>query len=96
MEKHLFPLNYKYQAKFLGIIEYRILLPICIIASIVIFFLYILRVDFFISFGIIVLLLLPAVLLLSIGVNGQPTVSYLLALFKFSKAQKVYIYEKRQ
>ena len=53
-QKYLFPLNYKYSTKFMGIIEYKILFPIAI------------------YLGIIILLGLPPILILSVGVNGQP------------------------
>ncbi len=95
MDNYLFPLNYKYASKFLGIIEYKILLPISVYLGIIIFILYILKIDFFVSFGIVILLGLPPILILSINVNGQPPVSYFKAVIKFyRKSQKLYIYRK--
>ena len=93
MDNYLFPLNYKYQTKFLGIIEYKILLPILIYLGIVIFILYIFKIDFFISFGIVILLGLPPILLLSININGESPISYFKAVIKFSsKNKKIYLY----
>ena len=94
MDKHLFPLNYTYKAKFLGLIEYQILLPICIICAIIIFVLYMLRVDFFLGFGIVILFALPSTLILSVGVNGQPAIPYFTAMYKYNKSRKVYVYKK--
>jgi len=94
MKDYFFPLNYKYSAKFLGIIEYNILLPICIFLAIIIFILHSLNVDFFISFGIIIILGLPPILLLSYGINGQPIISYIKAVIIFCIRKKIYIYSK--
>ena len=93
MSSYLFPLNYKYSAKFLGIIEYKVLLPISIYIGIIIFILYMFKVDFFVSFGIVILFGLPPILLLSMNVNGQSPVSYFKAVIKYyRKPQKLYIY----
>lgn len=93
MEKYMFPSNYKFQAKFLGIIEYRYLLPIMIYLGILILILYSLQVDFIIGFAICISLGLPPILLLSIGVNGQPAVPYFMSIIKFTlKKQKLYLY----
>ena len=96
MDKFFFPTNYKFQAKFLGIIEYRYLLPIAFYIGILIIILYSFQVDFFLSFGICIALGLPPILLLSIGVNGQPAVPYFMSIIKFKlKKQKLYLYNIR-
>ncbi len=92
-DKFFFPLNYKYSAKFLGIIEYKVLLPISIVIGIIICILYTLKVDFFVSFGIVVVLAIPSILLLSTGINGQPAIPYIKALILYSNKQKIYIYK---
>lgn len=95
MDKYLFPANYKFQAKFLGIIEYKYLLPIALYIGILIAILYTFQVDFFLSFGICISLGLPPILLLSVGVNGQPAVPYFMSIIKFKlKKQKLYLYNK--
>lgn len=93
MQKYVFPLNYKYSSKFLGIIEYSTLLPVAIYAAILIAILYFIKIDFFISFAIFIILVLPPFLLLSIGINNQPTISYLRAVYKFHKNSKLYLYK---
>ena len=66
MQKYIFPMNYKYSAKFLGIINYSTLLPLAIYANIIGIILYVLKIDFFLSFGIFIILVLPPFLLLFI------------------------------
>lgn len=95
MDKFIFPLNYKYSPKLLGIIEYKILLPIAAYLGFIIFILYSLKVDFFIGFGIIIFFGVPPVIILSMGTNGQPTVPFIKAVFKYTKSNKLYIYKKK-
>lgn len=93
MQKFIFPLNYKYSAKFLGIIEYKILLPLSIYTSFLIIILYLLKLDIFLSFGILAIFVIPPFLLLSIGINNQSPLSYILAVYKFNKNSKLYLYK---
>ena len=93
MQKFIFPLNYKYSTKFLGIIDYSTLLPIIIYSVILIIFFNLLKLDFFISFGLFFILVLPPFLLLSVGINNQPAFSYLKAIYTFYKNSKLYLYK---
>lgn len=93
MQKFIFPLNYKYSAKFLGIIDYSTLLPISIYAASIIGIFYILKLDFFIAFGLFLVLVLPIFLLLSLGINNQPAISYVKAVYNFNKNSKLYLYK---
>ena len=93
MNKYIFPLNYKYSAKFLGIIEYSTLLPIVIYSAVLIFILYLFRIDFFISFCIFIVKVLPFLLLLSVGINNQSAISYVKAVYTFYKNSKLYLYK---
>ena len=86
-------MNYKFSEKFMGIIEYKILFPIIMFIGILIFFLYIFHIDFFVSFGVIIMLSLPPILILSTGINGQPAIPYLKAILIFNSKRKLYIYK---
>ena len=94
MRTFFFPLNYKYSEKFLGIIEYKILLPISIYLAIIIFILHLLNVDLFVGISVVIVLGLPPLLLLSYGVNGQPIIPYLKAVILFKLKKNIYIYSK--
>lgn len=93
MQKYIFPLNYKYSSKFLGVFDYSTLLPLSIYAAILIGLFYLFKLDFFISFGLFIILVLPPFLLLSIGINNQPAISYVKAVYKFYKNSKLYLYK---
>lgn len=94
MQKYIFPMNYKYSVKFLGILDYQTLLPLCIYASIILFILKFLALDFFLSFAIFIFLTIPPLLLFSIGINKQPALSYFKAIWNFSKKSKFYLFKK--
>lgn len=93
MQKYIFPLNYKYSTKFLGIIDYSTLLPISLYSLVIVIILYFFKFDFFTSFGIFIIFVLPPILLLSIGINNQPTIPYIIAIYKFHKNSKLYLYK---
>ena len=93
MEKYIFPMNYKFSAKFLGIIDYSTLLPLSIYTATIIALLYVFKIDFFLSFGLVIVLVIPPLLLLSIGINRQPAIPYMLAIYKFYKNSKLYLYK---
>ena len=93
MEKFIFPMNYKFSAKFLGIIDYSTLLPFSIYSTIIIAILYFLKIDFFLSFAIFIILVVPPLLLLSIGINNQPAIPYIIAVYKYHKKSKLYLYK---
>ena len=92
MKKYIFPTNYKYASKFLGIIEYRMLLPICIYAGIIFFILYLIKIDFFWGAGIFIVLVGPPAILLSVGINGEPIIPFFISMLKFKRSKKVYLY----
>lgn len=93
MKKYLFPFNYRYSSKFLGMIDYQTLLPLAIYAAVLGFLLHLFAIDFFLAFGIWIVLVLPPLLLLSIGINRQPAIPYLLAIFRFYQKNKLYLYK---
>ncbi|MBQ9266829.1 MAG: hypothetical protein IJ217_00860 [Clostridia bacterium] len=96
MKKYIFPTNYKYANKFLGIIEYRVLLPLSIYAGIIFLVLYLCKVSFFWGTGIFIVLVLPPVILLGVGVGGESVVPFLMSIYKFKKNAKVYLYNRRK
>ena len=94
MRKFIIPTNFKYANKFLGIIEYRVLLPLTIYAGIIFFILYLLKLDFFFSIGIFIVLVGPPTILLSVGIQGENVFPYLMNIIKFKKSARVYLYIK--
>lgn len=92
MNKFIFPSNYKYSNKFLGIIEYKFLLPLSIYASIIFFILYISKINFFWAFGIFIVLVIPPAILISVGVQGESVIPFLICVYKFKRNSRIYLY----
>lgn len=95
MKTFIFPLNYKYSNKFLGIIEYRVLLPLSIYAGIIFFILYFIKIDFFWGAGVFIVFVAPPVILLSVGIQGERVVPFLISIYKFKKNSRVYLYNRK-
>lgn len=94
MTKYVFPLNYKYSEKLFGIIEYKVLLPLSIYAGTLLIFISNLKIDFFLAFGIFIILFFPPFLLSINTINGETIFSFIFAILIFEKKSKVYLYKK--
>ena len=94
MSKYIFPLNYKYSEKLLGIIEYKVLLPLSIYGGIILIILTSLKVDFFVATSIFTMLFFPPLFLSINTINGETIFSFILAIILFNKNSKVYLYKK--
>lgn len=93
-QKYRFPLNFNYSNKFLGLVEYKSLLPLILYGLILFTILFLLNLNFFISAGIFTFLFLPFILLIFLGVFHEPFIPFLLNLIRFNKISKIYLYEK--
>lgn len=93
MSKFNFPLNYKYSEKLLGIIEYKILLPLCIYAGFILLILSNISLTFFNSASIFTILFLPIFLLSINNINGEPIYSFIFAFVLFHTNSKVYLFK---
>lgn len=94
MSKYIFPLNYKYSEKLLGIIEYKVLFPLAIYGSLLFLFFSIIQINFFFACSLFIILFCPPFLLSINTINGETIYSFILAIIIFNKNSKVYLYEK--
>lgn len=93
-QKFIFPLNYDYSAKFLGIIEYKLLTPLVVYGIIIFLFLRFLELSFFTGLSIFTLLFLPIALLLNSRFYTEPFYKFFICiLFHFIKS-KIYLYKR--
>lgn len=97
MEKEfIFPLNYKEKEKFLGIVEYKVLVAIAVIGVITFFTLKYLELE--LSYKIVIFVVITgffAVLIL-VGVNGENMLDFSYFMFKFLIRERVYVYRKTE
>lgn len=91
MKKYFFPLNYTYSNKLLGIIEYKLFIPLCILSIIIFKILSFFKFSFFTKFGIFITLVLPIFLLLNTSFNHEPAYLFLYSVLKHKFSSNKYI-----
>lgn len=72
MKKYIFPLNFDYSNKLLGIIEYKILLYMCIFGFFIILLLSVLPFTTFVKFCIFITIFFPILFLVNTNINHIP------------------------
>lgn len=93
MKTFLFPLNFDYSSKFLGIFEYKLLLPFCIVGFCLATLLSNLNVSFILIINIFITIYLPIFLIANSKVFGEPLIKFLICIIKhfiFSCVYKKY------
>ena len=91
MKKYFFPLNYNYSNKLLGIIEYKLLIPLCIFGIFIIGILSLFKLSFFTKFGIFITFFLPTALILNASFNHEPAYLFLYSVVKHKLTSHKYI-----
>ena len=93
---YIFPENYIKKEKFLGVIDYKLLIIIGIIACIVFNTLKYISLDIKLKVCLfIVFSAFPAIFIL-IGVNGENMADFIKYIFKFLINERVYVYRKTE
>lgn len=90
-KKYFFPINYDYPLKFLGLIEYRLLVPISIFGAIIIGILTIIDLSFFQKVGIFITIFIPVTLILNTSFNHETSYIFLYCMFLHKINSKKYI-----
>lgn len=95
-KQYIFPLNYKRKEKFLGIIDYKVVIFISILSSIVLFLIKDLSVNISLKIFIFILLVgFPSVFVL-VGINGENMIDFLYFIIKYLLRGKVFVYMKEE
>lgn len=93
---YYFPENYNKKEKFLGIVDYRLVIVIGIIGIIVFYTLKYIELGIKIKVSLFIVLTgLPAIIIL-IGVNGENMIDFFKYILKFLIRPKVYVYRKTE
>lgn len=90
--KFVFPQNYKYSNKILGIIDYSTAIANVVWYIIVLFIINILFKSISIKIFIFVLLCFPVFLMSIVGFNHENIIFVILYVIKFFKNRKIYLY----
>ena len=92
--KFIFPQNYNFKNKILGIIDYSTaILNVCWL-SILLIIVNILFNDINIKIFLIIIFYFPILIFSIIGFNGENIIYVFIYMFKFINKQKLYFYNK--
>lgn len=92
-QKYVFPLNYDYSGKLLGMIDYALLLPLAIYGGFLFFILKLFSFSLLTKIALFLLFFLPIALMLNSRVNSEPFYQFIFAVIRhYSKAKK-YLYQ---
>ena len=91
MKKYIFPINYDYSWKWLGIIEYRLLLPIGILGAIIFGIISLFSLSFLQKLGIFITIFIPLILFINTSFNQEPSYIFLYSVILHKLTSKKYI-----
>ena len=86
----IFPFNYEYQPKFLGIFNYKICLPFCLIGFALFLIFSKLEVPLLTSIYIFLLAWLPCFLLANSTIQKEPLISFIICILKHYLFSRIY------
>ena len=93
-QKFIFPLNYDYSAKFLGIIEYKLLTPLLIYGILLFLALRYFDLTFFTALSIFIFLFFPIALLLNSRFYTEPFYTFFICILSHYAKSKIYLYKR--
>ena len=93
--KFIFPQNYNFNIKLLGIIDYTAAIVDGIWGIVVFFVLNIFFKSISIKIFLFIILVFPVAILSIVGVDGENLLYFLKYILKYIFKQKLYIYEKK-
>lgn len=92
--KFIFPQNYKFNRKILGIIDYSTAIIDVILAVIVLGIVNLFNLNIKIKIFIFIVLFFPTILFSIVGFNGESIVNVFLYLIKYIMKPKLLLYKK--
>ena len=93
--KFIFPQNYNFNTKLLGIIDYSVAIADLIWGVMVVFIVNILVRRLSIKIFLSIILVFPVIIFSIAGVDGENLLYFLLYILKYIFKQKLYLYEKK-
>ena len=93
--KFIFPQNYNFKTKMLGMIDYSTAILIVVWSIIIIFTTNILFKSLNIKIFLCVSLIFPVIIISIVGINGENIIYVSNYIIKYIFKQKVYLYNKK-
>lgn len=90
----IFPKNYNFKPKLLGLIEYTTAIIDSVIALFIYGFVNLVFTSITIKIYVFISLFLPILLISILGINRESIISVCIYMFKFIKNQNIYLYKK--
>ena len=87
----IFPFNYDYSSKFLGIFDYKICFPFCLIGFALFLVLSKLEVSLMTSIYILLLVWLPCFLLANSTIQKEPLICFIICILKHYLFSRIYL-----
>lgn len=91
----IFPKNYNFKAKFLGIIDYSTAILNIIIGGILLSLINFIFKDLTLKIYLFISLYFPIFLFSILGINKENFITVFIYMIKFFKNQNVYLYKKQ-
>ena len=95
-KEFIFPMNYKKKEKFLGIVDYKCIFVISILALGVFFLLKNLNIEVILKVSIFIVVVGFFSILILVGVNGENMVDFLYFVLKYLTSEKIYVFRKTE
>ena len=93
--KFIFPQNYNFNYKILGIIEYSAAIIDLIWGGIIFLFLHIFIKSLMIKIFCFIIFVFPVVIFSIVGVGGENLIYFLKYIIKYIFKQKIFLYNKQ-
>ena len=93
--KFIFPQNYRFKSKFLGIMDYGTLIFNVICGIIIFGIVNILAISLSMKIFLFICLFIPIILMSIVGFNGENAIFVLGYIIKFLLKPKILLYKKR-
>ena len=90
MKKYIFPLNFDYSSKFLGILEYKLLFPLCFFAVILGYFISSFHLSIISSIYLFIIIYLPIFLFTITTIVHEPLIHFFFTIIKHYLTASIY------
>lgn len=94
MKKYIFPMNFDYSNKFLGLFEYKILLIFFVTGFLLAYFLSQLNISLLTSIYLFILVFIPSFLLANTTIFKEPLILFMFCIIKHYLKANIYIKKK--
>jgi len=93
-KKYIFPMNYKRKEKFLGVIDYKVLMVSVVIGGVVFYLLKNIAIDIIYKIVLFIFFAGIPIVFILVGANGENMIDFMCFVLKYFIKERVYVYKK--